>query len=123
MGRARLPGSGRTDYYDGSMGSYGARAYAEVVITCGAEKRMLHVTKVVHQFQAIVSRLRSSAQLRLRSRRVGSGHCPGALAIMTEGPGRDALQMVFREAGWRLTIAETAALALDPRTERLPIIL
>ena len=39
MGRARLPGSGRTDYYDGSMGSYGARAYAEVVIAYGAETK------------------------------------------------------------------------------------
>src|SRR5437899_10520245 len=75
-------------------------------------QRMLHVIKVVNQFQAIVSRL---AQLRLRSRRVDSGRCPGALAIMAEGPGRDALQMVFREAGWRLTIAETSAPALEDR--------
>jgi hypothetical protein len=120
----RLPRSDRTDYYAGSMGSDGACAYAEGVVEYGAEtKKVLQVIKVVNQFQAILSGLRRSAQLRLRSHWVDSGHCPGALAIMAEGPGRDALQMVFREAGWKLMIAETSAPALDPRTERLPIIL
>jgi hypothetical protein len=106
------------------MGSDGARAYAEVVVGYDAgRKRMLQVIKVVNQFQAIVSGLRRSAQLRLRNRPADSGPCPGALAIMAEGPGRDALQMIFREAGWKLTIAETSAPGLDPCTERLPIIL
>jgi DNA-binding NarL/FixJ family response regulator len=102
------------------MGADVARAYAEGVVKYGA-KTMLQLVKVVNQFQAIVSGLR--AQLRLRSHRVDSGHCPAALAIMAEGPGRDALQIVFREAGWRLTIAETSAPALDRRTEPPPIIL
>ena len=83
---------------------------------------MHQVIKVVNQFQAIVSRLRRSAQLRL-GHRVDSDHCPAALAIMAEGPGRDALLMVFREAGWKLTFADTFAPTLDPRTERPPIVL
>jgi len=78
---------------------------------------MHQVIKVVNQFQAIVSRLRRSAH------RVVSDRPLSALAIMSEGPGRDALQMVFREAGWKLTIADPSAPSLDPHTECLPIIL
>jgi len=90
------------------MGAGVAPAYAEDVVKCGA-KTMLQVVKVISQFQAIVSGLR--AQLKLRSHLDDRVQCPAALAIMAEGPGRDALQRVFREAGWRLAIAESSASA------------
>jgi hypothetical protein len=62
------------------------------------------VGKVGNQFQAIVSGLRRSARLGLQRRPAAdTENCPGA-AIITDGPGRDALKTVFRDAGWRLTM-------------------
>jgi len=80
------------------------------------------MVRMVNEFQAIVSRLRRSAQMKLSRLRIDTENCPRAMAIMAEGPGRDALEAVFRDAGWRLTIADTSAPALDPVCERLPII-
>jgi hypothetical protein len=79
------------------------------------------VERVVDELQAIVSRLRRSAP---RLSRCGGDrdNCLRALAIMAKGPSRDALQAVFLDAGWRLTIVDTSASAFDPRNERLPII-
>jgi DNA-binding NtrC family response regulator len=49
---------------------------------------------------------------------------PRALALMGEGPGRDALQVVFRDAGWKLVVADTSASAVvRQEKEPLPIIL
>jgi FixJ family two-component response regulator len=88
-------------------------------------ERVVEVTameRVVNELQAIVSRLLRSAHLRLSRCGRDRDNCPHALAIMAEGPGRDALQAVFLDAGWRLTIVDNSAPALDPRNERLPII-
>jgi len=87
-----------------------------------SSERVLQVAKVVDQFQGMVSGLRSSAQLRLSRRRLNSDTFPGALAIMAKGPCRDVLQAAFHDAGWKLTITDTFAAALDPLTHRFPII-
>jgi len=88
-----------------------------------SSERLLQVAKVVDQFQGMVSGLRSSAQQRMRRRQMNRAGFPGALAIMLKGPGRDLLQAAFCDAGWGLTIADTFAVALDPVSDRFPIIL
>ena len=49
---------------------------------------------------------------------------PRALAIMQPGPERDALQAIFREAGWDLAIAESFSFAFtSQKTHAFPIVL
>jgi DNA-binding NtrC family response regulator len=82
------------------------------------------MAKVVERFRAAISGLRGSARLRSVSGRVLGNTAPRALAIMREGPGRDALQLVFRDAGWGLVVADTPTSAFArQRKEPLPIIL
>jgi DNA-binding NtrC family response regulator len=87
-------------------------------------RRMASMAKVVDQFQAVISGLRRSARLRSMPDRDAVNAAPRALAVMGEGPGRDALRAVFRDAGWKLVVADTSASAIA-RQEKdpLPIIL
>jgi DNA-binding NtrC family response regulator len=82
------------------------------------------MAKVARQFQTVLSRLRRSVRLRSMPDRAVGGAAPRALAVMGEGPGRDALQVVFRDAGWKLVVADTSASAMArQQKEPLPIIL
>jgi DNA-binding NtrC family response regulator len=82
------------------------------------------MAKVVDQFQAVISGLRRSARLRSMPDRAVVDAAPRAMAVMGEGPGRDALQAVFRDFGWKLVVAETSASAIARQEkEPLPIIL
>jgi DNA-binding NtrC family response regulator len=82
------------------------------------------MAKVVDRVQAVISRLSGSTRLRSMPHRAVVDAAPGALAVMGEGPGRDALQGVFRDAGWKLTVADTSASAIaSQEKEPLPIIL
>ena len=82
------------------------------------------MTKVLGRFQAVVSWLRRPARLRSMPDRAVAEAAPRALAVMGEGPGRDALQAVFRDFGWKLVVAETSASAIARQEkEPLPIIL
>jgi DNA-binding NtrC family response regulator len=82
------------------------------------------MAKVAGRFQAVLSRLRRSVRLRSMLDRTFAGAAPRALAVMGEGPGREALQEVFRHAGWELVVADTSASALArQRKAPLPIVL
>ena len=82
------------------------------------------MSKVVDQFQAVISALRKSARLRSTPDRAVVDAAPRVLAVMGEGPGRDALQVVFRDAGWEMVVADTSASAIARQEkEPLPIIL
>ena len=82
------------------------------------------MTKVAGQFQAVVSRLRGSVRWRSMLDWASADAAPRALAVMGEGPGRDALQVVFRDAGWKLVVADSSASAMARQEkEPLPIIL
>ena len=82
------------------------------------------MAKVAGQLQGVISWLRRSARLRWMPDRTVVDAAPRALAVMGEGPGRDALQVVFNDAGWKLVVADNSALAFA-RQEKdpLPIIL
>ena len=83
------------------------------------------MAKVVDQFRAVVAGLRTPARLRsMPGRAVVDAAVPRALAVMGAGPGRDALQGVFRDAGWKLVVADTPSSAFaSQQKEPLPIIL
>lgn len=82
------------------------------------------MSKVADQFQAVISALRKSVRWRSMPDRAVVDAAPRVLAVMGEGPGRDALQVVFRDAGWELVVADTAASAIARQEkEPLPIIL
>ena len=82
------------------------------------------MAKVVDRFRAVVSRLRRPARLRSTRDRAAAVAAPRALAVMGEGPCRDALQLVFRDAGWKLVVADSSASAIArQRKEPIPIIL
>jgi DNA-binding NtrC family response regulator len=83
-------------------------------------KRRASMAKVLDQFQAVISRPRRSARLRSMPDRAVVDAAPRALAVMGEGPGRDALQVVFRDAGWKLVVANTSASA-TARQEKEPL--
>jgi DNA-binding NtrC family response regulator len=82
------------------------------------------MAKVIDQFHGLVSGLRKSARRRSMSGRAVVEVAPRALAVMGEGPGRESLQGVFREAGWMLSVAgnATSAIASQER-DHFPIIL
>ncbi len=81
--------------------------------------------KVLGRFQAVVSALRGSAQRgRTAESRILEKDQPGALAILAEGPDREALRVFFRDAGWELAIAGAVSAALARyKKHPLPIIL
>jgi DNA-binding NtrC family response regulator len=82
------------------------------------------MARVVDRVQAVISGLSGSARLRRMPDRAVVDAAPRALAVMGEGPGRDALQVVFRDAGWKLAVADSPALAIaHQEKEPLPIIL
>ena len=82
------------------------------------------MAKVVDQFRTVVSGLRRPARSRSMPRRAVVDAAPRALVVMGPGPGRDALQGVFRDAGWALVVADTSASAFaSQRKDPLPIIL
>jgi DNA-binding NtrC family response regulator len=79
---------------------------------------------VVDRFQTVISGLRNWARLRPMPVRAAADAVPRALAVMGEGPGRDALQVVFRDAGWQLVIADNSTSAImRQQNEAWPIIL
>lgn len=80
--------------------------------------------QVIKRFQMALLGLRSRSLSRSKPVRASVDAAPRAMAVVGEGPARDALQAVFREAGWKLVIADTPALALTRQElEPLPIIL
>lgn len=80
--------------------------------------------KVVDQIRAVIAGLRGSYRSRSRPAPTDTGSTLQALAVMGEGPGRKALQVIFRDAGWQLAIADSAASAIArQQQEPLPIIL
>jgi DNA-binding NtrC family response regulator len=80
--------------------------------------------KVAGRFQSVISGLHRSARLRPARDRTVVDAVPRALAVMGEGPGRDTLQAVFRNAGWTLVVVDTSASALARQAkEPVPIIL
>jgi hypothetical protein len=82
------------------------------------------MAKVVGQFQTVMSWLRRSVRLRSMLYRAALDGAPRALAVMGEGPGRDVLQEVFRDAGWELVVEDTSASAIARQEkEAIPIIL
>jgi DNA-binding NtrC family response regulator len=85
---------------------------------------MAFMVKVAGRFQAVISELRRSARLRPARGRTVADAVPRALAVMGEGPGREALQAVFRDAGWTSVVADSSATALARQEkEPVPIIL
>jgi DNA-binding NtrC family response regulator len=82
------------------------------------------MAKVIDQFHAFVSRLRKAVPRRRMSGRPVVGVAPRALAVIREGPGRESLQEVFREAGWKLAVAGNSASAIARQgKDPYPIIL
>jgi DNA-binding NtrC family response regulator len=82
------------------------------------------MAKVADKFQTVLLRLRGSVPLRSMLDRAFADSAPRALAVMGEGASRDSLQGVFRDAGWKLEVADNSASALArQRKEPLPIIL
>lgn len=82
------------------------------------------MAKVADRFQAVIAGLRKPARLRSMPDRAVVDAAPRALAVMGEGPGREALQVVFRDAGWKLAVADTSASAIArQKNDPLPIIL
>lgn len=105
------------EYSMGRMGVEFDRGYA------GLERRAPAV-KVVNRLQEMVLGLGRSGRISSNSRRVVADDAPRALAVMREGSGRDALQAIFDDLGWRLTIAGTPAAAVARHRESsLPVIL
>jgi DNA-binding NtrC family response regulator len=82
------------------------------------------MAKVIDQFHALVSGLRKSARRRPMSGRAVAEVAPRALAVISEGPGRESLQEVFREAGWTLAVAGNSESAIAKQEkDHFPIIL
>jgi DNA-binding NtrC family response regulator len=82
------------------------------------------MTTVVNQFRAVISALCRSARLRGIPSRTAVDAAPRALAVMGAGPGRDALQGVFRDAGWQLVVADSPSSAFaSQQREPLPLVL
>jgi DNA-binding NtrC family response regulator len=82
------------------------------------------MARVVDRIQAVIAGLRGLFGPRRRPARTGAGTALQALAVMGEGPGREALQVVFRDAMWRLAVADSAEQAIvRQQQEPLPIIL
>jgi DNA-binding NtrC family response regulator len=80
------------------------------------------MAKVIDQFQAIIAGLRRSPGRQLSVSAVGEAR--KALAVMSDGPDRDALKAIFRDAGWRLTLMGDLASAIaGQERDRCPIIL
>jgi DNA-binding NtrC family response regulator len=79
------------------------------------------VVDLVRWFRAIVLKLSPSAQVRSS---VTTHDDLRALAIMGAGPDRDALQAIFHDADWALTITDTPVSAIDLQREGpAPIVL
>jgi DNA-binding NtrC family response regulator len=82
------------------------------------------MAKVVDQVQAVIWGLRRSSRLRSMPDRAVVYPALRALAVIGEGPVRETLQVLFRDVGWQLVVADTAAAALARQEkEPLPIIL
>ena len=82
------------------------------------------MAKTIDRFQAVISGLRRSARLRSMPGHSVVDDAPRALAVMSEGPGRDSLSVIFRDAGWTLAVAGDAASAITSQgNEHFPIIL
>jgi hypothetical protein len=90
----------------------------------GSSRGRARVATVVSLFQGIALRLWRLARLHIVRRGVAADDGPRVLAIMGAGPGRDALQAIFRDAGWRLRIVDTPWSAfVCQREELFPIVL
>jgi DNA-binding NtrC family response regulator len=80
------------------------------------------MAKVIDQFQAVIAGLRRSAGRRPSVSAVAEA--PWALAVMSDGPDRDALKAIFRDAGWKLAVAGDFASAIaGEERDHSPIIL
>lgn len=79
---------------------------------------------VVDRFQTVVSGLRGLVQRRSIPVRAAVDPAPRAMVVMSEGSGRDALEGVFRDAGWKLAVADNSGSAImRQKSEAWPIIL
>ena len=82
------------------------------------------MSTVASRIQAVISWLRRSARRRSTPHRTAVGEAPRAVAVMGRGPGREALQAVFRDAGWTLVFARSVGSAIAYLEKKpIPIVL
>jgi hypothetical protein len=87
-------------------------------------RRRAFMAKAIDQFHALVSRLLKGAPRHRMSGRSLVEVAPRALAVISEGPGRESLREVFHEAGWKLAVAGNSASAIaKQKKDHFPIIL
>jgi DNA-binding NtrC family response regulator len=81
------------------------------------------MAKIADRIRVIIARLWQPGGLREGSVRAVA-QAPRALAVIRNGPDRDTLQGVFRDAGWQLEVADTPAAAFASQQEKsMPIVL
>ena len=81
------------------------------------------MANIAARIRVVIARLCQPGSLREGSVRAVA-QSPRALAVIRNGPDRDTLQGVFRDAGWQLEVADTPAAAFANRQEKsAPIVL
>lgn len=82
------------------------------------------MARVFEKIQRVIAGLRRPSRPRGRPARTNAINSLQALAVISEGPDREALQRAFRDAQWRLEFANDCMLAIDRQHEEpIPIVL